>query len=311
MSMKYTKEDLDRIRQEWEFQTQDFHHTSFITESEASRLIRSRRRPQSQQKRVACACFLLAVLAIAGFFVLLLVKAWMSASLFATLVYALLLLGTLCVFATTAHELFLLLMMHRHRFQLSQMDVYFIRYQRLLDRRSRWCGLVLNNPKNLNISRPDSRPRIAFTMVCLAVFIGVAAWIAIGNRHSDDELLLSNNHYSQSEENPMRVSSSSDVATAIATTQASSAPVAGKETSPCDAVINPSVPKDRMVPSSEPLAEVSIESPHSGEYAMNEISHFDDVDHLGVHADIQVTCNVGECSAERYCAMLHEDLLDR
>lgn len=303
--MEYKEKNSERIRHEWKRRSQDLLRTPFITEDEAAELIRSRRRPQSWRKRIACFCSLIATSAASATFMLLLVRAWQSSSQLATIACVLLLAATLCLCAATAYELFLLLMMHRNRFLLSAMDTYLLRYQRLMERRSRWLRFVHYAPKAPGTA--SLRPRIAFATTYLALLAGVAAWRVSDNHRSASAPLLASSHTSRQEAAPAKVSPTALAPNTIASVQPVSALVTAEASVNNAGSIPSALVAEKAQLAEETLAEFEPSRmqeciadadgllPEEEQTAEPNVQHKD-----SRLASISVTCNRGNCTEQKY-----------
>lgn len=301
--MEYSEDYLERTKHEWECRTQVFQDTPFITETEVSKLIQSKVRPQSQQDRMACAYTFTVELAVAASFTLLLIKAWASANLLAIIICALLQIIALCLCITTAYELFLLLMMHCHRFRLSKMDTYFEHYQRLGEHRSQFRDTHMV----FNIIHSGPRVRIAMAMMSIVLLAGIVTWFVLGSGHSSHEFFLASNHNAQFKTASIVVSPATNTTPALAANQPTLTASSHESSSAVTEIISHSEPVVGVVETARVSSEITSPSEYEGE----KVTLIDGINQLVAQADVQIICNSNYCAAERYYAMVYEDILGR
>lgn len=232
---------------------------------------------------------------------------------------AVLILAVIALWASLRAALSLWLMRQtlRHRSNLGRMVRYSDRLNRLSRRRRLWLDFVLRGSKAPAVAENTRRlvftiqriPSYAIGMICVAILAGASTWLVINNSHSGAESLLASNHKAPSVVVPKQVSPFDGGASSITHSEPTPAQIKTR-TSTSEYSTKTSVSSTSMSqPTTEPLPDVSNDPTSSNEFKQKEISTTEKMNQLVSYAEVQVTCNSNFCSAERYCAMIYEDIL--
>lgn len=150
-------------------------------------------------------------------------------------------------------------------------------------------------------------PSYAIGMICIALIAGVSTWLVINMSQSDAEPLLASNHKAPSVVVSKQDSQIDNDARMVTSIEPTSAQIKTRtSTSECStSASSTSVPQ----PTAESLLDVSNNLTSSNELEQVEISTTEKTNQLVANAKVRVICNSDFCSAERYIAMIYEDIL--
>lgn len=219
-----------------------------------------------------------------------------------------------------ARSLWLMRQSLRHRAHPYRMARYADRLRRLSRRRHLWLDLVLRSstdaaPFTINRRRELITLRIpsyAMAMLCVLLLMGASIWIVIDNHHYSNELLLAGNHYAPSAEILMQSFSSLDIEKTLFINQSTAVNLLQKAS---DAV--PKVPKTPE-PSVLGMHSVATEPPLAAQDSLTTSTNNNieeptssvDIIQFIERPELLVTCNSDSCSAEKYCNIIYDFLMN-
>lgn len=290
--------NLERCRRAWERQKHELQRTPFLSDEELHSLVGSGRQPQLQQRLRACVRTLAAHLVTTLCGSLLLTQALHVGSLPAAVLAALLLAVLLVAVAAAAYELLLLLMLRRYRFHPSRMEPYAVRLRRLTSRRLRLFRAMPSCKDRAADTLLSLRPRLAAAASCLALLTSTAFYLTIDSPKVPDEMLLAANE-AVVPALPPSTAPANDI-------QPVAAAPAG--THKRNEASRHSRPTPATAPADEP-AESPADTP--SDIAAAKEARLAEL--LAAARDSETTtvmCNSNDCSAEKYCAIAYESLLN-